>query len=132
MIAIDWQPSHATLRRFGLALVLVLCARGIWCWTQSATAAGAVHLAAAVAVGSLATWRPHSLRMPYVLLGLLAYPARLAISFTALAALYFAVITPVAIGVRFVRQLRARRSGTHSHWHAADRRPDKASYFRQF
>lgn len=135
LVSIDRQPQRATLRSFGLALALLCSARGAWSWTNNAYTTAMVAGSLAFAFASVAVLRPNILHRPYVLLGVLSFPLRWSLSYLVLAVVYFAVITPVACGVRIARRLRARdaRDETpHSHWRHSPPRGDKPSYFRQF
>ena len=132
LVSIDRQPQQATLRSFGLALVFVCGARAAWSWTNNAYTSATIMTGLGVALASVALWRPSVLHRPYVLLGVLSYPLRWLLSHLVLAIVYFAVITPIACGVRTARRLRARDETPQSHWRHSPPRGDKPSYFRQF
>jgi hypothetical protein len=154
LVSIDREPERKTLRNFGLALALLCVVRGVWSaialdptYTSKSAAVRAINSAyqtAAVtgcvglALACIALLRPSMFHRPYVLLGVLSFPLRWLLSYLVLALVYFAVITPVACGVRIVRKLQARdardaRDETpHSHWRHSPPRGDKTSYFRQF
>jgi hypothetical protein len=128
LVSIEWQPARATLRSFGCALALLCVGRGVWSWTNS----GSVSIAVGLALAGIALWRPRTLQRPYVLLGVLSFPVRWLLSFCVLAVVYFAIITPIACGVRLARRFGAREHATQSHWRVSPARGDKPSYFRQF
>lgn len=132
LVSIDRQPQRATLRSFGVALAVLCGARGIWIWTHSVYTTATLLGSLGVALACIALLRPRILHWPYVLLGVLSFPLRWLLSYLVLAILYFAVITPVACGVRIARKLRARDEAPHSHWRHSPPRGDKPSYFRQF
>jgi hypothetical protein len=132
LVSIDRQPRRATLRSFALALALLCLARGIWSWTNSAYTTAMIASSLGVAFASVAVLRPNVLHRPYVLLGVMSFPLRWLLSYLVLAAVYFAVITPVACGVRIARKLRTRDETPDSHWRHSPPRGDKPSYFRQF
>jgi hypothetical protein len=139
LVRIEWQPSAASLRSFGAALVCVLA----WSLVNRYRSAGALALrdplglasgSLTLAVAALAVIRPELLRLPYVALGTLTYPARWLVAFLSLALLFYGLVTPIAVCVRLVRKHRAR-SGDPDHasgWVVSRPRPDKAHYFRQF
>jgi len=138
LVSIDRQPQRATLRSFGLALTLLCVVRGIWSWTNSAYTTATIASSLGVVFAGVAVLRPNILHRPYVLLGVLSFPLRWLLSYLVLAVVYFAVITPVACGVRIARKLRARSARNssdetpHSTWRHSPPRGDKPSYFRQF
>ena len=132
LVSIDRQPQRNTLRSFGLALALLCVGRSAWCWTNNDYTTSVVTSAIGVALASAAWLRPSLFGRPYVLLGVLSFPLRWMIAFTVLAFVYFAVITPVACGVRITRLFRARDKKLQSHWRVSAPRGDKPSYFRQF
>jgi len=88
----------------------------------------------AILIAALAWLRPALLRLPYVTLGVLTYPARWLLAFLSLALLYYGLVTPIAVCFRLVRKYRARSGepDATSAWVVARPRPDKAHYFRQF
>lgn len=135
LVHVDWQPSRARLRSFGVALLIVLA----WSAVGRVRATGGDALA--VALGTLAgvslalcLLRPELLRLPYVTLGAVTYPVRWLVAFLSLALLYYGLVTPIAVCVRRVRKPRAQSGepDVASAWVAARPRPDKAHYFRQF
>lgn len=142
LVSLDRNPSRTALRSFGYALALVCLGRAVW---SCATSLGSTQLtpetyaaaAGAAAAFALARHRPDVLRMPYVLLSWLSYPLRWLLAMWVLAALYFAVITPLAVMVRLARL--ARRTAhpqpvqhVDTAWVASTARADKSEYFRQF
>lgn len=132
LVSIDRQPQRATLRSFGLALALLCVARGVWSWTNNAHTTATVISALGLVLAGAAFLRPSTLHGPYVMLGVLSYPLRWTLSFIVLSVAYFAVITPIACGVRLARKLRVRDENPQSHWRASPPRGNKPSYFRQF
>lgn len=132
LVSIDRQPQRAALRSFGVALALLCIGHGVWSWTNNQNHTGVVISSVGLVLAGLARLRPSALRRPYVLLQLLSYPVRLTLSFLVLAMVYFALITPIAWGVRAARRLSARELTPHSHWRECPPRSDKPSYFRQF
>ena len=139
LVRIEWQPSTASLRSFGAALVCLLA----WSLLDRYRHAGAPILrdppglacgSLTLVVAALAVIRPGLLRAPYVALGALTYPVRWLVAFSSLALLFYGLVTPIAVCVRLVRKHRAR-SGEPDHangWVVARPRPDKTHYFRQF
>jgi hypothetical protein len=132
LVSIDRHPEQAVLRNFGLAGALVCAGRGVWSASHGAYASAAVGLALALLLVGIARWRSSLLRKPYVLVSVLSFPVRWALSFSVLAVVYFAVITPVAYGVRVARRFKADKQEPQSHWRNSAPRGAKPSYFRQF
>jgi hypothetical protein len=129
LVSIEWHPARATLRSFGLALALLCIGRGVWSWTNSGPAAALI--AVGLMLAAVAHWRPSTLHKPYVLLGVLSFPLRWLLSFCVLAVVYFALITPIAYGVRLARRFSGRDTN-QTNWRVPAARGDKPSYFRQF
>jgi hypothetical protein len=125
LVSIDRQPARATLRSFGLAI-------GAICFIQAAYSLSASVGAIGLAAMSLGLAYPSLYRWPYILLGTLTFPLRWLVAFSVIAALYFAVITPVACVVRVTRRLSRPAADTGSAWQACAPRGDKLTYFRQF
>lgn len=130
LVSLDLHPPRATLRSFGLALAILCVGRAAWNWSVAGSGIPIVWTGSAVAVALLAVWRPSLLRAPYVMLGVLTFPARWLIAFTTIAVLYFVVLTPIACILRLTRG--GAGSHTPSTWRISPPRGNKSSYFRQF
>jgi hypothetical protein len=140
LVRIDWDPSAASLRSFGAAMLVVLVG-GVLSRRGHSPDLGLLYDPVSVAAGVLAlfaallaAFRPTSLRPAYVTVGVATYPARWLIAALSLALLYYGVITPIAISMRCVRKHRAHADARSagSAWVISQPRPDKANYFRQF
>jgi hypothetical protein len=134
LVSMEWHPTRAVLRSFGLALALLCVARAVWSWTAAAGFAADWNTwlaGCAVALAALALWQPGVFRAPYVVLGVLTFPFRWFLAFATMAALYFLVLTPIAIILRLTRRSVAS-SQPPAAWRISPARGDKPSYFRQF
>lgn len=121
--AFGWLPGACLVA----AMVALMRYDAAW------AAVGLVALAvASVALGAIA-----SRAMRAVLLGWLwvTYPLAWLVSAVLLAAVYFLVITPIAVARRLVRRdplkLRIDRDA-ESYWTSRSDEPDRTRYFRQF
>ena len=133
---IDWSPPDRKLRQFGgcfLALCAGVGALLFWKW-QAPTAA--VWVWSGAAAVTCAGWAaPVVLRVLYRGLMAAAFPIGFVVSHLILAAIFFGVLTPIALVSRAFGadplKLRFDRSaGTYWIPHAARQEADR--YFRQF
>ncbi len=135
MTTLDWNPSPQKLRQFGavasvaLAIVAMLAHRRGGGWL-----AVWVPLALAGMVAIIAAARPARLRLLYVVLTLIVLPVGLVVSNVVLLAVFYGVITPLALVGRLVRSdpldVR-RRVAAPTYWRARRATPAKSSYLRQ-
>ena len=146
LLAINWNPDRRTLRRFGLVCLVVFGALGAWACLRrsvfgiglSPEAAQAVAIAfwaAAGLAGVLACVAPAVLRFLYVALTALTLPIGFVVSHTALALLYYGVVTPIALVGRLAGRdplHRAFDPDAASYWAPRKGTPDVKRYFRQF
>jgi hypothetical protein len=145
MLELNLDPDERTLRRFGLLSLCVFGALGGCAWRGlpplelepgPARAALAFGLwALAVSSGLLALLWPRGNRALYVGLSLLGHPIGLVVSHAVLAALFFAVFTPVGALMRALGTdplQRALQRDRPSYWTVVRGRRPKPSYFRQF
>ncbi len=146
MFDINWTPESTTLRRFGLLVVLVSCAVSGWAiWQGSilgvslqngggATLHVVTSLVAAYAIGaSIAA--PRILLPLYWLLLAIGLPVRFVIGPALLAAVFFGIITPVAVVSRAFRRDPLRRGGAEAHgtyWIERCQSEDPEDYFRPY
>lgn len=144
-IDIDWNPGSAKLRQFGAIGCGVFAALGFAAWREGllfASGLGAARVPLASALGALAAlcalfavlW-PRGNRPLYLALTALALPLGWAVSYALLFALFFLLITPIALLLRVLRKdplARAADPGSQSYWDVAERERPKADYFRQF
>lgn len=130
------QPSPAALKWFGVPVAVFFAVVGALAWLGGAAlfvdvaiwTAGALLLAVYQAVPA---WR----RRIYLGWMYAFHPLGLVTSTIVLAAVYYLVVTPIALVLRLTRRDPLERKfdpNAHSYWQARERRRDPASYFRQF
>lgn len=121
---VDLHPSDRKLRQFAglLAAITIVLAVVDPLWT----------IVAIYALLSLAV--PRLAYPVYVVLTIATFPIGWVVSRVMVALLFYLVLTPIAIVQRIFRRdvLRLRKPQTDSYWEDAERRPDPASYLRQF
>ncbi len=135
LIRIEHHPTRRQLNVFGLVWLVffgilggVVASRG-----RSPVAAGACWLAAVVvpAIGWLA---PRFMRVVYLGMAYAAYPVGFVISHVLLAAVYYLLLTPMAVVMRvFGYDPMCRRfdSDVRSYWVPREAEKEPARYFRQ-
>jgi hypothetical protein len=129
-------PPEKMLRQFaGLFLVVFLGLAGWRVWRQGQADQWAVALAVlAVLVGVVGLVRPSAVRWVYTGWMIVAFPIGWTVSRVALAIVFYAVITPVALFFRVTGrdELRLRRGQGHaSYWKPKPGPEDVREYFRQ-
>ena len=129
-------PPPRLLRQFaGLFLVVFLALAGwrVWQGQPDGWAVGLAALALGVGLAGLA--RPSAVRFIYTGWMIVAFPIGWTISRLALALMFYAVFTPVALVFRAMRrdelQLRRRDEGA-SYWKPKPGPESVRQYFRQF
>ena len=137
MIAINHHPSRTQLLWFS-ALWLPLsgaAAGGMLLWRAQPSAAYAVWMAMVVAT-ALSLVSTTVARGVFIGLSYITYPAGFVISWAALAAIYYLVLTPTALVMRLAGRdvLRLKpRAATETQWIERPRRGGEARHaFRQF
>jgi Saxitoxin biosynthesis operon protein SxtJ len=133
---IPFQPSRRTLRQF--ASLWFVFFTGLACWQGFAR--GRVGLAfalgaLAVSVGLLGLMSPQRVRLVYVGWMVLVFPIGWTVSTLLLAALFYAVFTPVGLLFKLVgRDALARRPRRwqDTYWAPKGAAADVRGYFRQF
>jgi hypothetical protein len=137
MIHLNRNPSPSQLRLFArLWLPLFGLALGAVCYWrfESGRVAVVVWIATAVAAAAAIVSRSAA-RVVFLGLSYVTYPVGLAVSWIALAVLYFGVMTPLALAMRAMGRdvlLLRHRHGIASHWHPRADPGDPAHPFRQF
>jgi saxitoxin biosynthesis operon SxtJ-like protein len=135
MIAMNWDPSRRVLRQFAGVGAVFLAGAATVAHLRGRGSETVVALAAlAIALGVTAWLRPRRLRLPYVLLSLLAFPIGTAISHVILLVLFYGVMTPLGMIARLIRPdpLGIRRDRqVQSYWQARSRPRDPQAYLRQ-
>ena len=134
MIELPWYATHKQLRQFAFIAPLGFAAIGfaVWRWTGSrdawiALAAFGLVLAIAGAI------RPGLVRPFYLVALAVAFPIGWVVSNAAFLAMYYLMLTPLALWFRLTGRdaLVLRRPRTDSHW--IDRGPpsEASRYWRQ-
>lgn len=136
MFPIQHHPTSRQLAVFALAWLAFLGAWGAVAWwkTGSLLLAGACWVAA-VAVPALGLITPELLRLVYVGFSYAALPIGLVVSHIILAVVYYAVLTPIGLGLRlFGHDPMHRRfePDAKTYWVPREEDDDAERSFRQF
>jgi hypothetical protein len=137
LIEIEWHPAGRQLRIFGVGSLLTATAAALvlyFAW-GAALLWAVVVLAAGAALFLCSRVSLRVTRLLYIGLTLLAAPIGFAVSFVLLAALYFLLLTPVALVFRLMgRDSLCRRfeAATDSYWVPHTSSDDPERYFHQF
>ena len=146
LIEINWKPDARRLRVFGAAALAVFALLATWIYVtgriggfevgESVALATSVFLwILSAACGLLALMAPAALRPLYVGLSLATAPIGLGVSFLLLAMVFYGVLTPIGLVLRWMgRDPLQRRFApqARSYWVARRRVDDIRRYFRQF
>jgi hypothetical protein len=133
---LNFSPSPRVLRQFAATWLLVFAALACWHGLHyQRPIAGVVLGVLTVLVGLAGLRKPSAVRGVYVAAVLLTFPLGWLVSRVLLAAIYYVILTPVALVFRLVGRdalrLRPRRDMT-TYWLPKPQPADAASYFRQF
>jgi hypothetical protein len=134
LLAVNRNPSARQLRVFAAAWLVFL---GIWGWGfwrkgAHPAAEAAWVLAAAVPLAGAADRR--LLRLAYLGLSYAALPVGAAMSFLALAAVFYLVVTPIGLAGRLLGRdplSRRRDPSLKSYWTAREAAKSVTEYFEQ-
>jgi hypothetical protein len=133
---IPFQPGNKALRQFAGAWLLFFLAFGLHQYlVRGHHTAGVVMMALALVVGLIGLVRPAAVRWLFVGWMVLAFPIGWVVSLVMLLAMFYGVITPVAMLFRLRgRDLlqRKRRVDRESFWLPKQNPGDVRSYFRQY
>ncbi len=133
-LRINLRPSSRQLLVFALAWLAIAGLLGFVQWRQDRpVVAGLVWSAGVLGLLLDLLW-PAALRLLYVGLSFVTFPIGLAISSLVLAALYYAVLTPIGLILRLGRHDPLRRRlerDAASYWQIRPPPPEPESYFRQ-
>lgn len=142
---LNLKPTLKQLQQFGfIALVAFGILGGVVLWkgglfgfdfgSPTTTVAHVLWTVGALSGGLSVIW-PRGNRPLFVLLSLVAYPIGFVVSHLALAILFFAILTPVALFFRLLGRdplHRAWEPQRESYWLDLPEAADKRDYFRQF
>ena len=130
------RPASAkTLRQFAALCLVVFGGLSAWrVWQGHADARAAVLAAAALGLGITGLVRPAAIRRVFTGWMIVAFPIGWLVSRVALALLFYAVFTPVALVFRLMRRdvLHRRREARTTYWTPKTGPADVREYFRQF
>jgi hypothetical protein len=135
LIRIDRNPSRRQLAVFGLVWLVAFTALGGMALSQSGFSAAAAVWSAAVLVPGIGWIAPSFIRIVYLSMSYITFPLGLAVSFVILAAIYYAVITPIGLLMRlggYDPMCRRRDANAASYWTSREPVDDIRRYFRQF
>jgi hypothetical protein len=128
------HPSARQLRQFGaaawVALPLAACV-----WTRGSPPAVLEAAAAGGLIAALGWLWPRSLTVPFVALGLLAWPIGRAVQELLLGLMFFAVFVPMGLAFRLLgRDALQRRFDPRAatYWQPKPQAKGAASYFRRW
>lgn len=135
-LSVNRNPSRRQLFVFALSWLLMFTVAG---WLirglSSMLWLAAVLWAAGLALPLASVVCPRVLRFFYLVMAFLAWPVAAAVSLILLGMVYFAVIAPIGVVLRWCGHDSMRRRGNpHSsgYWTARSGRSDVKRYFRQY
>src|SRR5213593_4209422 len=133
---IPFQPTSKMLRQFAAAWLVFFLAMGAHQYLgRGHPGVGAVLVGTAVVVGTLGLIKPAAVRWIFVGWMVLAFPIGWIVSQVLLAALFYVVLTPVAVVFRWRgRDLLGRKPapGRSSFWQPKRNPEDVRSYLKQY
>ena len=145
LVEINFNPDRKTLRQFGVIAFVgfgVLAALAYYEKLIFSFGLGDARMplvTSFVLVGSVALLfslvYPKANRILYVALALLAFPIGFVLSYVIMSTLYFLIIGPIAIVMRFFGKDPMRRGydpNAPTYWTTASPPRDKDSYFHQY
>jgi hypothetical protein len=134
MVRINWHPSAAELRKFGVAMLVGFgLIGGLFFWKQMPTTAAVCWVFGAVAgvLGLTGTKAAIFVYIPWMAVALVMGNI---VSRVLLAVIYYAVFTPMGVIRRLLGRdrLQLRRRQQDTYWVDAPGVTDPAQYERQF
>ena len=136
LVQLNRNPSRKDLRWFGLLFGAFFGLLGALAWRRHGFGLAAEILLGVAVVVPIAYYAFPPLRRPiYVGWITLVYPVGLAVSFTVMALVYFAVITPVGLALRLAGRdpmQRAFEPARPSYWVEHPTGGEAPKYFRQY
>lgn len=139
---INWQPSKAEKRKFGLSLMIgfpcialiIFLGRGLAGGNWNPFLPGVI---AAVGFGvGLVSWLLPAIALPfYTVWFFLAASLGIVIGNTILALFYFLIVTPIGLALRMAGRptiSKGPRAGVQTYWQDAEQPGDVQRYYRQF
>lgn len=145
IIKLELKPTDRQLREFGWIALVAFGLLGALSFVRGGLLG--LHFAEATRPVSYALWAlgacsalfscvlPRANRPLFVLLGLVAFPIGLLVSYALLGLLFFGVLTPIALLFRLIGRDRLERKlepGRESYWVDIERRQAAEDYFSQY
>ena len=127
-------PPPKMLRQFAGLWLVVFLGMAAWRWGHGNVGLATQGLAAvAVVVGAAGLLSPTLMKPIWIAWMVAAFPIGWTISRVVLGAIFFLVVTPLAVVFRLMGRdaLRLRRTEVSSHWVSKRRAGDLREYFRQ-
>lgn len=131
MIAIDWNPNRAALRKFGLSMLIFGLVFALWFGFKHQPVAAWIFGIGGVFCFVTSRFAPPVAKLVYALWMALAWLLGQIVTPLIMAALYYLVITPIGLILRLTGhdRLRLKKPVSASYW--TDFKPS-TSYDRQF
>lgn len=117
LIAIDWNPGRAYLRRFSLALCLISLITAIYCYFTAEYSFATVFFIATGCIVVLSMFRRAILPVYWLWMGIALFLG-IIVAPVVLFAFYYLVITPLGVCRRLLgkEKLRIRKPLVDSYW----------------
>jgi hypothetical protein len=135
MVEINWNPDSRTLRWFAGLQVLFFCLLS-WLWRSSlGTTAGTILIAVSACVGIVGLARPSWIKPIYVAWMVTVFPIGWVMSHLVLGVIYYVVLTPIAVMVRWRRGDPLQRKfdpASPTYWTPRQSAAPSERYFRQY
>lgn len=131
---IDRNPSGRQLAVFAAAWLVFIGAAGLAARSRGNPRMALALGAAAVALPLAGAASRGAIRAAYVALSYATYPVGLALSYVALAAVYFLVVAPIGLAMRIMGRDPLSRKfdrSARTYWLPRGPRPTSGSYFKQ-
>jgi hypothetical protein len=136
LVSFQWSPSARNLRVFAaLQFVFFIVVTGAWRGGGALLGAPGWIVAGSAVVAVVGLIAPTLIRPLYLGWMLAVFPVGWALSYLILAAVFFLVITPIGMVMRWRGQDPLERKidrGQVSYWKARPPSPSSERYFRQF
>ncbi len=136
VVEIRRNPSPRDLRWFGLTLFLVaLCAGSVISWRTDSWRVGQIIWGAGAGFALLYYLVPGLQQSLYVGWMYVTYPIAWIVSHSILAIIFYLILTPIGILMRFVGRDPLEKqfdSSSRTYWVSRQRVPESARYFKQY
>lgn len=133
---INWNPTKRELRIFAFALGFFLCLVAAFVFKGAeSTSVILTMLGVAVLLSATGYFFPHLMKPLYLTWMILFYPLRWLISYLLIVVVYYLVISPIGMALRFLGyDLIGRHFDQQntSYWKTKQQGRKETDYFRQF